>query len=50
MKAEGQQTQGKEDKRAESQRATEKEETTSTEPPEDGNTIYTKAPWHPQGG
>ena len=42
---------GKEDKKAESQRAIEKEEIASTEFPEGGNTIYTKrTPWHPNGG
>ena len=40
MKAEGQQTLGQGDKKAEPQRATEKEEITSTELPEGGNTIY----------
>ena len=46
----GQQTPGKGDKKAESQRATEKEETTGTETQEGGNTIYTKDPRHPHGG
>ena len=42
---------GKGDKKAESQRAIEKEEITSTEFPEGGNTIYTKrTPRHPNGG
>ena len=41
MKAEGQQKIGKGDKKAESQRVREKEEITSTEFPEGGNTIYT---------
>ena len=42
MKAEGQQTLGEGDKKAVSKRATEKEEITSTELPEVGNTISTK--------
>ena len=42
---------GKGDKKPESQRAIEKEEITSTEFPEGGNTIYTKrTPRHPNGG
>ena len=42
---------GRWDKKSESQRATEKEEITSTEFPEGGNTIYTKrTPRHPNGG
>ena len=49
MKAEGRQTQGKEDKKAESQRATEKEEITSTKPPEYGNTIHKSPLASPRG-
>ena len=50
MKAEGQQTLGQGDKKAEPQRATEKEEITSTELPEGGNTIYLqKNPRHLKG-
>ena len=49
MKAEGRQTQGKEDKKAELQRATEKEEITSTKPPEYGNTIHKSPLASPRG-
>ena len=42
---------GNGDKKAESQRAIEKEEITSTEFPEGGNTVYTKrTPRHPNRG
>ena len=42
---------GKGDKYAQSQRAIEKEEITSKEFPDGGNTIYTKrTPRHPNGG
>ena len=51
MQAEKQQTIAKlEGKKAESQRAIEKEEITSTEFPEGGNTTYTKGPLTSQRG
>ena len=49
MKAEGLQTEGMGDKKAVTE-SNGKRGTTSTEPPEDGNTIYTKAPRHHHRG